>query len=196
MKRLLLAFLIISVSITACTKKTNEQDTKNISDNKNVEQKKEEDKKEEDKKEEKENSENKDKDTEKKEDKSEKSITAIYDNKDGVVFDKSVDNGKIDEYIKNNNIEIKQNEPITITVKDDKIVDVKKQSNITVSGTYVGLVDSTYAEFSYDGTSFVVSVDENQIAQLENMNRDVLLSLDLSKNNEDGSLVLEKFSKK
>ena len=188
MKRLLLAFLIISVSITACTKKTNEQDTKNISDNKNVEQKKEE--------EEKENSENKDKDTEKKEDKSEKSITAIYDNKDGVVFDKSVDNGKIDEYIKNNNIEIKQNEPITITVKDDKIVDVKKQSNITVSGTYVGLVDSTKAEFSYDGTSFVVSVDENQIAQLENMNRDVLLSLDLSKNNEDGSLVLEKFSKK
>ena len=177
MKRLLLAFLIISVSITACTKKTNEQDTKNISDNKNVEQKKEEDKKEEDKKEEKENSENKDKDTEKKEDKSEK-------------------NGKIDEYIKNNNIEIKQNEPITITVKDDKIVDVKKQSNITVSGTYVGLVDSTKAEFSYDGTSFVVSVDENQIAQLENMNRDVLLSLDLSKNNEDGSLVLEKFSKK
>ena len=176
MKRLLLAFLIISVSITACTKKTNEQDTKNISDNKNVEQKKEEDKKE--------------------EDKSEKSITAIYDNKDGVVFDKSVDNGKIDEYIKNNNIEIKQNEPITITVKDDKIVDVKKQSNITVSGTYVGLVDSTKAEFSYDGTSFVVSVDENQIAQLENMNRDVLLSLDLSKNNEDGSLVLEKFSKK
>lgn len=196
MKRLLLAFLIISVSITACTKKTNEQDTKNISDNKNVEQKKEEDKKEEDKKEEKENSENKDKDTEKKEDKSEKSITAIYDNKDGVVFDKSVDNGKIDEYIKNNNIEIKQNEPITITVKDDKIVDVKKQSNITVSGTYVGLVDNTKAEFSYDGTSFVVSVDENQIAQLENMNRDVLLSLDLSKNNEDGSLVLEKFSKK
>jgi hypothetical protein len=196
MKRLLLAFLIISVSITACTKKTNEQDTKNISDNKNVEQKKEEDKKEDDKKEEKENSENKDKDTEKKEDKSEKSITAIYDNKDGVVFDKSVDNGKIDEYIKNNNIEIKQNEPITITVKDDKIVDVKKQSNITVSGTYVGLVDSTKAEFSYDGTSFVVSVDENQIAQLENMNRDVLLSLDLSKNNEDGSLVLEKFSKK
>lgn len=104
-------------------------------------------------------------------------IGGIYSDGSVAVFSDEIFAKDVEKYIQENKIEMEKGEIFTVKLSGGKISELRQVESMTIEGKYVGLVDSSVAEFAVGDAVFRLQISQDQAEGLENLKENQLLSL-------------------